>query len=98
MSTEKASGALAALVLPAASVSVCVMLCAPWARGLLGVRLQVPSALTAVLPMSAAPSYSLTTSPALAPLPLKAGEASSVEPVAVTVVGVAGAVVSSTIG
>ncbi len=61
--------------------------------------------------MSAAPSYSLTTSPALAPLPLKAGEASSVEPpagiepvtapwssVATTVAGVVGAVVSSTIG
>ncbi len=80
VSTVKVRGALAALVLPAASVSVCVMLCAPWPSGFSGERLQLPSALTAVLPMRVAPSYSLTVSPALAPLPLKAGEASSVEP------------------
>ncbi|ODU13217.1 MAG: hypothetical protein ABS94_27315 [Variovorax sp. SCN 67-85] len=111
VSTVNARGALAALVLPAASVSVCVMLCAPSPSGVLRARLHLPSLVTAALPTRVAPSYILTMSPASAPLPLKVGEASSVEPpagivpvtapwssVATTVPGVAGGMVSSTIG
>ncbi len=111
VSIVKVSGALAALVLPAASVTVCVMLCAPAPSGAPGVTLQPPSVATVALPMRVAPSYNLTVSPALTPLPLKVGETSSVVSpdtigpctaptlsAAAIMLGVEGGVVSSTIG
>ena len=55
VSTVKFSGSLNTLVLPAASVAVVVMACAPLASGVVGVKLQLPLAWTWAVPSRVAP-------------------------------------------
>ncbi|MNV65733.1 hypothetical protein D3C71_1584460 [compost metagenome] len=72
VSTVKLNAWVGPLGLPALSVAVAVMACAPWPRSAVGVTLHVPSALTVVSPSSVAPSYTLTVLPAL-PVPWISG-------------------------
>ncbi len=51
-SSVKVDAGVIALMLPAASTACAVKLCAPVARGSAGVKRQLPSAFTAVLPIS----------------------------------------------
>ncbi|MNU91523.1 hypothetical protein D3C71_814130 [compost metagenome] len=79
VSTVKLNGLVGSLVLPALSVAVTVMLCAPSDRAVPGVKLHEPSGLTVVSPSRVAPSYTLMVLPAL-PVPWISGRASSVFP------------------
>ena len=73
----KLRAVVAALALPAASTSTTVMVCAPLASGLPGVKLQAPAPLTRAVPSRVVLSKILTVSPA-PPVPLKVGWLSSV--------------------
>ncbi|MNY32470.1 hypothetical protein D3C86_1666890 [compost metagenome] len=68
VSTVKLNAAVGSLTLPALSVAVTVMLCAPWPSSAAGVNVHEPSALTTVSPSRVAPSYTLMVLPAL-PVP-----------------------------
>ncbi|MNV37483.1 hypothetical protein D3C71_1290050 [compost metagenome] len=79
VSTVKPKTEVGVPVLPARSVAVAVMACAPWPRSAVGVKVHEPSALTTVSPSSVAPSYTLMVLPAL-PVPWISGRVSSVVP------------------
>ena len=74
VSTVNGIGAVGALVLPAGSVPVAVMLCGPSASGVVGVSSQVPSGLTVVVPIGWPLSSTVTVAPG-SPLPLSVGRA-----------------------
>ena len=71
-------GALGWLSLPAGSVALRVMACAPSRSGSVGVTLQLPLPSTTALAMGRPLSYTVITSPGVPPVPLKVGVASSV--------------------
>ncbi len=105
VSTVRPNAALGALTLPAASVAVTVIACAPSPSAVPGVNVQCPDASAVVRPSSVAPSYTLIVLPASA-VPLNVGVVSFVAPLFATgccassltsvIVGVAGRIVSTT--
>ena len=60
VSTMMLAGVLGALLLPAGSVAVAVMLCGPWLSGVPGVQLHVPAAVAVVVQSVVVPSFTVT--------------------------------------
>ena len=113
MSTVSASAGLTGLTLPAASVALVVIECAPSASAVVGVTLHEPSAATTAVPRTVAPSITVMVEPAsaepaapakvgllslLAPLAAIAPVTGATSSVTVTPVGAAGAAVSTVSG
>ena len=113
VSTVSASAGLTGLTLPAASVALVVIECAPSASAVVGVTLHEPSAATTAVPRTVAPSITVMVEPAsaepaapakvgllslLAPLAAIAPVTGATSSVTVTPVGAAGAAVSTVSG
>ena len=84
VSTVSASAGLTGLTLPAASVALVVIECAPSASAVVGVTLHEPSAATTAVPRTVAPSITVMVEPASAEpaAPAKVGLLSLLAPLA----------------
>ncbi|ARF89233.1 uncharacterized protein BCN122_II2490 [Burkholderia cenocepacia] len=106
VSIVSSKAALGVLTLPAASVAVTVIECAPSPKPVVGVNVHFPDESAVVVPSSVVPSYTLTLLPASA-VPPSVGVVSLVAPPIVTgccassltavIAGVSGTIVSTTI-
>ena len=79
VSTVRLNGGEVTPVLPAASVALKVMVCGPSPSAVVGVKVQLPWALTTAVPISTSSTITCTVAPT-SPVPLKVGRVSLVEP------------------